>query len=68
MRWNLNDMARRLDKETPAAELDEAIVASPDSSESTLHRRLKWRLLLLTEQLSDLGPSIAPPESEGSRF
>jgi RNA polymerase sigma-70 factor (ECF subfamily) len=42
MRWEPNDMARRLDKETPAAEFDEAIVADPDSSESTLHRRLRW--------------------------
>jgi RNA polymerase sigma factor (sigma-70 family) len=110
MRWELNDMARRLDKKTPAAELTEAVVASPASSdsqlspnsrrileaidnlpeeereafdliriqnltqpeaaeilgisESTLQRRLKKGLLLLTEQLSDLEPSIAPPESE----
>lgn len=33
-------------------------------SESTLQRRLKRGLLLLTEQLSDLEPSITPPESE----
>ena len=110
MRWELNDMARRLDKETPAAGLDDAMVAGPVSSDSqlspntrrileaienlpeeereafdliriqnltqpeaaeilgisqsTLHRRLKNGLLLLTEQLSDLDPLVAPPESD----
>jgi len=110
MRWELNDMARRLDKETPAQELAEGIAVNPSSSESqlspntrrileaieglpdeereafdlvriqnltqpeaadilgvsgsTLQRRLKRGLLLLTETLSDLEPSIAPPENE----
>jgi len=110
MRWELNDMARRLDKETPAQELAEGIAVNPSSSESqlspntrrileaieglpdeereafdlvriqnltqpeaaailgvsgsTLQRRLKRGLLLLTEKLSDLEPSIAPPENE----
>jgi RNA polymerase sigma factor (sigma-70 family) len=110
MRWELNDMARRLDKETPVAELNEAAVACPASSDSqlspnarrileaidnlpdeereafdliriqnltqpeaatilgiseaTLYRRLKNGLLLLTERLSDLEPSIVPHESD----
>jgi RNA polymerase sigma factor (sigma-70 family) len=110
MRWELNDLARRLDKETPALELAESKVADQASSDSqlspntrrileaieglpdeerevfdlvriqnltqpeaaeilgvsasTLQRRLKRGLLLLTEKLSDLEPSIAPPEGE----
>ncbi|HET6327788.1 MAG TPA: sigma-70 family RNA polymerase sigma factor [Planctomycetaceae bacterium] len=36
MRWELNDLARRLDKETPALELREAMVPAPQSSESGL--------------------------------
>jgi RNA polymerase sigma factor (sigma-70 family) len=110
MRWELNDLARRLDKETPAAQLNESLVASPESSdsqlspntrrilqaiehlpeeereafdliriqnltqpeaaeilgisESTLQRRLKRGVVLLTEQLSDLEPSIAPPAGD----
>ena len=36
MRWELNDFARRLDQETPAAELNEAMLASPTSSDSQL--------------------------------
>jgi RNA polymerase sigma-70 factor (ECF subfamily) len=105
MRWELNDLARRLDKETVAVELNEALVESPASddselspnarrildaverlpdgereafdltriqdltqseaaqilgiSESTLQRRLKRGLLLLTEQLSDLERPVA---------
>ena len=104
MRWELNDLARRLDRETAAVELNEALVESPASddselspnarrildaveglpdeereafdliriqdlsqpkaaevlgvSESTLRRRLRRGLLLLTQQLSDLDPSI----------
>jgi len=114
MRWELNDLARRLDKETPAAELNESLVAGPQSSdsqlspntrrileaienlpeeereafdliriqnltqpeaaeilgvsESTLQRRLKRGVVLLTEQLSDLRPSIAPPGFISARF
>jgi RNA polymerase sigma factor (sigma-70 family) len=105
MRWELNDLARRLDKETAAVELNEALVECPASddselspnarrildaveglpdeereafdliriqdlsqpeaaeilgiSESTLRRRLRRGLLLLTQQLSDLEPSNA---------
>jgi RNA polymerase sigma-70 factor (ECF subfamily) len=36
MRWELNDLARRLDKETPALMLPEGIIAGPDTSESQL--------------------------------
>jgi RNA polymerase sigma factor (sigma-70 family) len=36
MRWELNDLARRLDKETPAQGLSGAVVVSPESSESQL--------------------------------
>src|SRR5882757_3021967 len=34
MRWELNDLARPLDKETPAQGLSGAVVVSPESSES----------------------------------
>jgi RNA polymerase sigma factor (sigma-70 family) len=103
MRWELNDLARRLDRETCTEELDaasveslafddselspnarrilDAVEALPDQerevfdlvriqdlshpeaakvlgvSESTLRRRLRRGLLLLTEQLGDLEPS-----------
>lgn len=36
MRWELNDLARRLDSETPALELKEALVVAQDSSASQL--------------------------------
>jgi RNA polymerase sigma factor (sigma-70 family) len=36
MRWELNDLARRLDKETPAHRLSGAVVVSPESSGSQL--------------------------------
>jgi len=108
MRWELNDLARRLDKETPALGLPELGVASPETSGSqlspnalrileaieslpdeerevfdlvriqgftqveaasllgvspkTVQRRLNHSLLQLTANLSDLEPSLAPPE------
>jgi RNA polymerase sigma factor (sigma-70 family) len=108
MRWELNDLARRLDKETPALGLPEPGVASPETSGSqlspntlrileaiesladedrevfdlvriqgftqveaasllgislsTVQRRLNHGLLQLTAKLSDLEPSLAPPE------
>jgi RNA polymerase sigma factor (sigma-70 family) len=108
MRWELNDLARRLDKETPALGLPDAGIASPETSGSqlspntlrileaieslpeeerevfdlvriqgftqveaadvlgvspkTVQRRLNHGLLLLTEKLSDLEPSLAPPD------
>ena len=36
MRWELNDLARRLDKEPTAAELQETIVPAPANSDSVL--------------------------------
>jgi RNA polymerase sigma-70 factor (ECF subfamily) len=36
MRWELNEMARRLDERPAAAELQEALVPTPVSSDSTL--------------------------------
>jgi RNA polymerase sigma factor (sigma-70 family) len=108
MRWELNDLARRLDKETPALRIPEPGIASPETSGSqlspntvrileaieglpdddrevfdlvriqgftqieaanvlgvspkTVQRRLNHSLLQLTAKLSDLKPSLAPPE------
>jgi RNA polymerase sigma-70 factor (ECF subfamily) len=108
MRWELNDLARRLDKETPPLGLPEPGVAGPETSGSqlspntlrilaaieslpdeerevfdlvriqgftqveaasllgvspkTVKRRLNHGLLRLTANLSDLEPSLAPPE------
>ncbi len=36
MRWELNDLARRLEKEAPALELQEAMIVAPESSGSQL--------------------------------
>jgi RNA polymerase sigma-70 factor (ECF subfamily) len=36
MRWELNDMARRLDNQAPAAQLDAELVGAPYSSDSVL--------------------------------
>src|SRR5262249_37061786 len=36
MRWELNDLARRLDEQEPAAELREGLVPAPASSDSGL--------------------------------
>jgi RNA polymerase sigma factor (sigma-70 family) len=36
LRWELNDLARRLDKGTPAQGLSGAVVASPETSDSQL--------------------------------
>ena len=36
MRWELNDMARRLDEQPAAVELDEGLVPAPDGSDSGL--------------------------------
>ena len=45
MRWELNDMARRLDERPPAVELRDGLVPAPDSSDSGLspagHRMLE---------------------------
>jgi hypothetical protein len=36
LRWELNDLARRLDKETPAQGLSGAVIPSPDTSGSQI--------------------------------
>jgi RNA polymerase sigma factor (sigma-70 family) len=36
MRWELNDLARRLDEQTPAPDLDHELVAAPADSSSVL--------------------------------
>lgn len=109
MRWELNDMARRLDERSTAMELRDELLPAPASSESgltpnsrrmleaigslpeeereafdlvriqgmsqneagrvlgvsamTVKRRLDRGLRLLAEQLSDLRPADAAPES-----
>jgi RNA polymerase sigma-70 factor (ECF subfamily) len=52
MRWELNDMARRLDKETPALGLPEAGIASPETSGSSLSPNT-LRILEAIESLPD---------------
>jgi RNA polymerase sigma-70 factor (ECF subfamily) len=109
MRWELNDLARRLDNQPVPAALSEGLVPAPPSSVSgltpdglrmlraidelpedereafdlvriqgmthaeaaqllgvsavTVKRRLNRGLRLLTEQLADLRPGEAPPDS-----
>jgi RNA polymerase sigma-70 factor (ECF subfamily) len=36
MRWELNDLARRLDAQPPAAELQESLIPTPETSDSQL--------------------------------
>jgi RNA polymerase sigma factor (sigma-70 family) len=52
MRWELNDLARRLDKEAPALELREAMVAAPRSSESGLSQDAR-RMLEAIDRLPE---------------
>jgi RNA polymerase sigma factor (sigma-70 family) len=53
MRWELNDLARRLDDQTAAAEVHESsIVAPPDSNESQLSENAR-RMLEAIEGLPD---------------
>ncbi len=52
MRWELNDLARRLDKQSPAMELKEAIVAAPHSSESGLSQDAR-RMLEAIDKLPE---------------
>jgi RNA polymerase sigma factor (sigma-70 family) len=52
MRWELNDLARRLDKESPALELKEALVAAPHSSESGLSQDAR-RMLEAIDKLPE---------------
>lgn len=52
IRWELNDLARRLDQKRIAAPLDEALVPSPESSCSTLGPNAS-RMLEEIEQLPE---------------
>jgi RNA polymerase sigma-70 factor (ECF subfamily) len=52
MRWELNDLARRLDKETPALGIPEAGIAGPDTSDSQLSPNA-LRILEAIESLPD---------------
>lgn len=52
MRWELNDLARRLDTETPARELNDAFVAAHDASASQLSPNA-LRILTAIESLPD---------------
>jgi RNA polymerase sigma factor (sigma-70 family) len=52
MRWELNDLARRLDKERPALGLPEAGIASPETSGSQLSPNT-LRILEAIESLPD---------------
>jgi RNA polymerase sigma factor (sigma-70 family) len=52
MRWELNDLARRLDKEAPAVEFREAMVAAPCSSESGLSQDAR-RMLQAIDSLPE---------------
>jgi hypothetical protein len=55
VRWELNDLARRLDKEKPAQELVDAVVVSPASSESQLSPNTR-RILEAVEGLAPCSP------------
>jgi len=52
MRWELNDLARRLDEEPKALELNEALVPTPRSSDSVLSTNAR-RMLSAIESLPD---------------
>jgi RNA polymerase sigma factor (sigma-70 family) len=52
MRWELNDLARRLDEQPSAVELDESKVPAPASSESLLSP-LGRRMLTAIDKLPD---------------
>src|SRR5262249_23726259 len=52
MRWELNDLARRLDKEMAVVELNEALVASPVADDSVLSPDAR-RILDAVEELPD---------------
>ena len=52
MRWELNDLARRLDKEKPALGLPDAGIASPETSGSQLSPNT-LRILEAIETLPD---------------
>lgn len=52
MRWELNDLARRLDSQTRVHELNEAIVVAPENSGSQLSPNAS-RMLAAIEELPD---------------
>jgi RNA polymerase sigma-70 factor (ECF subfamily) len=52
MRWELNDMARRLDNQGPAIPLDEALASAPCSSDSVLTPNAR-RILEVIESLPE---------------
>jgi RNA polymerase sigma factor (sigma-70 family) len=52
MRWELNDLARRLDNEKPVGELNEAFVPAPDNSGSQLSPNA-LRMLAAIESLPE---------------
>jgi RNA polymerase sigma factor (sigma-70 family) len=52
MRWELNDMARRLDEKSAAVELHESAVAAPESSGSVINVRTR-RMLEAIESLPE---------------
>lgn len=52
MRWELNDLARRLDERTPAVELRDALAPAPETSDSSLSPTTR-RMLDAIEQLPD---------------
>jgi RNA polymerase sigma-70 factor (ECF subfamily) len=58
MRWELNDLARRLDEQPAAVELDEGLVPAPPSSASGLSPD---GLQLLAATLGDLYPDEEDP-------
>ncbi len=53
MRWELNDLARRLDKNEPAVELLESGAIAPESSGSELSENTR-RMLRAIESLPEL--------------
>jgi RNA polymerase sigma factor (sigma-70 family) len=52
MRWEMNDLARRLDELTPSVEMNEALLISPPSSGSGLNPNAR-RILEAIENLPD---------------
>jgi RNA polymerase sigma-70 factor (ECF subfamily) len=53
MRWELNDLARRLDEQTPAVELRDAVAqATPDSSVSAISMNTR-RILAAIDKLPE---------------
>jgi RNA polymerase sigma-70 factor (ECF subfamily) len=49
MRWELNDLARRLDEHPPGVGLDEALVPAPSSSDSELSPTARHMLAVIDE-------------------